>query len=60
MKPLITINDPPGTEIVTYDATGAEIGREVVQGHFIDRETVCCALALALVAAGIALILLIF
>ncbi|MBK7542496.1 MAG: hypothetical protein IPI57_12095 [Candidatus Competibacteraceae bacterium] len=60
MKPLITINDPPGTEIITFDGGGKELGREVVKGHFIDPETVCCALGIAAVFAGIALTILFF
>lgn len=60
MKPLITINHRPGDIVVTFDGAGKAIGTEVVKGHFIDRETVCYALALAAVAVGIAITLLVF
>ena len=60
MKPLITINHRPGDIVVTFDGAGKAIGTEVVKGHFIDRETVCCALCLAAVFAGIALTILFF
>ena len=46
--------------VITFDGGGKELGREVVKGHFIDPETVCCALGIAAVFAGIALTILFF
>ncbi|MBK8896776.1 MAG: hypothetical protein IPN66_06025 [Candidatus Competibacteraceae bacterium] len=60
MKPSVEINDTPGTTVITFDGGGKELGREVVKGHFIDPETVCCALGIAAVFAGIALTILFF
>ena len=54
----VAIRHRPGDVVLTLDREGKVVGREIVRGGAWGGETLGCALALALVAAGTGIVLL--